>query len=940
MKAVTLLIVLVFVLTYHDIPAQEKNKISSDQKLELSQKIVSGQLDNGLKYFIRQNKKPEKRAELRLVVNAGAILEEDDQNGLAHFTEHMGFNGTKNFKKHELIDFLESIGMKFGPEVNAYTDVDETVYMLQVPTDTPKIFEKGFEVLRDWAQNVTFEDEEIDKERGVIIEEWRLGRGAFDRMWDKQAPVIFKDSKYAERNVIGTKEILESFPYERIKQFYKDWYRPDLMAVIAVGDFDVKETENIIKKHFSEIPAPDDARIREYFNIPDHKETLFAIASDKENFRSSVSVYYKKEIEPEETVGEYRRNLLYSLYNQMFNQRLQEITMQADPPFISAFSGNFDLVRTKAAYALSAQVKENGIEQGLAALLTEANRVKQFGFTETELERAKKNVLRWMERSYNERDKSESVGYANELVRHFLQKEPAPGIEFEYDMYKQFIPGIKLEEINGLISKLIRDENIVVLANSPEKEGLRIPTEDDLKKVFENAQNEKVTAYVDKTGSEDLFNFSPRPAEVVSENKMDDINITELKLANGVTVVLKPTDFKNDEILFASFSSGGSSLVSDDEYISAQAAGAIVNQSGLGNVNLIELQKVMAGKIVNVSPWISLLQEGINGRTSPADVETMFKMIHLYFTSPRADSTAFQSYLLKNRTYLQNKSVYPEWAFQDTIQNVMSNYHERSKPWSVETLNEIDMNEALKIYKDRFADAGDFTFIFVGNFETEKMKELARTYLGTLPTIKRNESWKDLNIEPPDGIVKKAVYKGIEPKSQVFINFNGELDWSSENIYNLRAFTDAMQIKLREVVREEKSGTYGIGISNNASKYPKQKFNIYINFGCDPGRVDELVETVFMQLDSVQQYGISDTYVHKVKEQHLRSRETDLKKNETWLNSLRGSYTYGQDPHEIIEYEKLIQKISKEQIQQAARKYIDKNNYIQIVLYPEPNKSN
>lgn len=938
MKSISCFYAIILFLSF-SLSAQDK-PINTDQKLGLTSKVVSGQLENGLKYFIRANKKPEKRAELRLVVNAGAVLEENDQNGLAHFTEHMGFNGTKNFKKHELIDFLESIGMKFGPEVNAYTDVDETVYMLQVPTDTPKTFEKAFQVLRDWAQNMSFEDEEIDKERGVIIEEWRLGRGAFDRMWDKQAPVIFKDSKYAERNVIGTKEILESFTYDRLKQFYKDWYRPELMAVIAVGDLDPEKTEAVIKQNFSDMPVSQNARKREYFMVPDHKETLFAIASDKENFRSTVSVYYKKEVEPEETVGDYRRNMLYSLYNQMFNQRLQEITMQADPPFIGAYSGNFNLVRTKAVYTLSAQVKEGGIEQGLSALLTEANRVRQFGFTETELERAKKNVLRWMERAYNEREKTESVGYANELVRHYLEKEPVPGIEYEYELYKTFVPEIKLEEINGLIDKLIRDENIVVLVNSPEKEGLRIPTEADLKNVFRKSLNEKVTAYIDKSGSEDLLNVTPKPSPVIRENIIQEIEVTELKLANGVTVILKPTDFKNDEILFAAVSPGGGSLVNDDKYVSSQAAGAIINQSGLGKLNLIELQKTLAGKIVSVNPWISLLQEGLGGRTTPADIETMFQLIYLYFTAPRTDSTAFQSFILKNKTNLENKSVYPEWAFQDTIQNVMSNYHPRSKPWTVETLKEIDMVEAFNIYKERFADASDFTFIFVGNFEVETMKELVKTYLGGLPSIGRKENWKDPGIDPPSGIVKKSVYKGIEPKSRVYINFPGQFEWTPENVYGLHALTDVLQIKLREVVREEKSGTYGIGISNSAQKFPDQEYAIAINFGCDPGRVDELIETVFLQLDSVKQFGVSDTYIQKVKEQHLRSRETELKKNETWLNSLRSAYVNGEDPRNILENVKFIEALSKEQIQQSAKKYFDIKNYIQIVLYPESQKSN
>ncbi|MGE5431613.1 MAG: M16 family metallopeptidase [Syntrophomonadaceae bacterium] len=932
-----------FLLIFLNLNAQEIKKdpvlsqitVNPDDKLPLDPEIKTGKLPNGITYYIKKNLKPEKRAELRLVVNAGAIQEDDIQNGLAHFSEHMAFNGTKNFKKQEVVNFMESIGMRFGPEVNAYTSFDQTVYMLQVPTDTVKILQKGFQVLEEWAHNVSYENDEIDKERGVIIEEWRLGRGAEARMWDKQSPILFKGSKYAEHNVIGKKEILEKFDYETLKKFYKDWYRPDLLAVIAVGDFDVNTIEEIIKNRFSGITSPEKPREHTLSQVPDHKEPYFTIASDKEASRSEVSIYYMRPIEPEVTVKDYRRQIVEGLYNGMFNQRLYELSKQADPPFIYGQSGNYDIVRTKACYILAAMVKDNGINRALETLLREARRVDQFGFTATELDRQKKETLRWMEQSYKEKDKTESVRYASEYVSNYLTGEPAPGIAYEYDLYKKFVPEITLEEINKLASDFIRDENRVVMVNVPEKEGLAIPKEEELAKIFEAAGKEQVTAYVDKTVSTELLDNPPSPGRIASENKREDLGLTELTLSNGIKVVLKPTDFKNDQVLFTSFSRGGNSLVPDDDYVSAVVASSIVNEGGVGKFDQIALQKALSGKVVRVYPNISDLQEAVAGSGSSQDMETMFKLIYLYFTSPRMDSTAFLSYKGRMKAYFENRSADPYSALQDTFNLTLWNYHFRSNPWTVKTLDKIDLKKAFDFYKDRFADAGDFTFVFVGNFDVEKLKPLITEYLASLPSTGRKESWKDTKMEYARGVIEKQVFKGIEPKSYVVLSFNGPFEWSSQNIYDLRALTDVLDIKLREVIREEKGGTYGVSVRHGESHFPKQGYSINISFGCDPKKAAELTKAVFTQLDSLKNFGPAPTYIQKVKETHLRSRETSLKKNEVWLNSLSGSYFNGEDPKEILDYTKLIEKISASEVQTAAKKYLDEKNYIRVVLYPE-----
>ncbi|HEX2960405.1 MAG TPA: insulinase family protein [Ignavibacteriales bacterium] len=935
MKRILLSFSAFFFILFFNLNAQE---VSLDSRLPVDPEIKTGKLSNGMTYYIKKNLKPEKRAELRLVVNAGAIQEDDIQNGLAHFSEHMAFNGTKNFKKQEVVNFMESIGMRFGPEVNAYTSFDETVYMLQVPTDTMKILEKGFQVLEEWAHNVSYENEEIDKERGVIIEEWRLGRGAEARMWDKQSTIIFKGSKYAVHNVIGQKDILEKFDYETLKKFYKDWYRPDLMAVVAVGDFDVNTIEQIIKSRFSGIEAPKNPREHTLSPVPDHKEPYFAIASDKEASRSSVSIYYMRPVETDVTVKDYRRRIVENLYNSMFNKRLYELSKQADPPFIYAYSGRYDVVRTKSSYILGAMVKDNGVNKALETLLREAQRVDKFGFTQSELERQKKETLRWIEQAFKEKDKTENARYASEYIQNFLNGEPVPGIAYEYELYKKFVPEITLEEINKLASDYIRDENRVVTVNMPEKEGLTIPKEEELAKIFDASSKETVTAYVDKTVSEDLLSTPPTPGKITSEKKREDLGVTELTLSNGVKVVLKPTDFKNDEIQFTSFSKGGNSLSSDSDYVSAALASSIINEAGVGKFDQIQLQKVLSGKVVRVNPFISDIQEAVSGSGSAADMETMFKLIYLYFTSPRMDSTAFLSYKGRMKAYLENRSLEPYSALQDTFNLTLWNYHFRSYPWTLKTLDKIDLKKAFNFYKDRFSDAGDFTFFFVGNFDVEKIKPLLAAYLGGLPSTGRKESWKDTKMEYARGVIEKTVFKGIEPKGEVVLSFNGPLEWTQQNIYDLRALCDVLDIKLREVIREEKGGTYGVSVNHGVSHYPKEGYSVNISFGCDPKKATELTKAVFMQLDSLKNFGPAPVYIQKVKETHIRSRETSLKRNEVWLHSLLGAYSNDEDPIEILDYIKLIENISAKEVQTAAQKYLDEKNYIKVVLYPESSK--
>lgn len=903
--------------------------------LPVDSSITTGQLNNGLKYYIRVNRKPENRAEVRLAVNAGSILEDEDQQGLAHFVEHMAFNGTEHFAKHDLIDYLESIGMRFGPDVNAYTSFDETVYMLQIPTDSSEIVETAFRILQEWAYRVSFEPEEIDKERGVVIEEWRLGRGADARMRDEQFPTLFKDSRYAQRLPIGQKTVLDTFHHETLRRFYRDWYRPDMMALVAVGDFDKSHIENLIKTHFSGIPPSPAPRKREFYPVPDHSEPLFAIAADPEATGSRVSVYYKRDTREEGSEAAYRRSLVEALYDAMFNQRLDELRRQPEPPFLFAFSGQGRFVRTKEVYVLSAGVKEDQVAGGLETLLVEAARVRRFGFTATELQRQKTEMLRAMEQAYNERDKTESRVYAAEYIRNFLTAEPIPGIEYEYQLYQKFIPAITLEEVNRQAGELLTDHNRVVLVNMPEKEGVAVPSEAELQAVFQKAARVTVTPYLDQVSEAPLLPASPLPGKIGAENQIEEIGVTEWNLFNGVRVILKATDFQNDEVIFSAYSPGGNSLLPDRDYIAAVTAASIVSQGGVGNFSQIELQKKLAGKVVAVSPGIGALTESFSGSASPRDLETLFQLIHLYFTAPRKDSTAYLSYRSRIKGFLQNRGADPESAFEDTIDVVMAQRHFRARPWSEELLEEMDLARSFAIYRERFADASDFTFIFVGNLDLAAIRPLTETYLGSLPSLNRRETWKDPGIRPPAGVIRKEVRKGREDKSEVRIIFTGPFEWSRQNRYDIAAMAALLRIKLRETLREDLGGTYGVGVRASPSHYPEPDYEFSVSFGCAPGRVEELIQTVFQQIDSLKQFGASDKYLQKIKETQRRQYETDLKENNHWLSSLQFYYFNGESPLNILDYPQYVEKLDAAAIRKAAQAYLNEENYAIFILFPE-----
>ena len=932
-----LLILLVFCIAgAQDKPAEKPEVKSLDQILPLDPNLTVGKLDNGFSFYIRQNRRPENRAELRLVVNTGSVLEDDDQLGLAHFVEHMAFNGTGHFAKQELVKFMESIGMRFGPGLNAFTSFDETVYMIQIPMDNPKVMETAFQILEDWSHLLTFDHQEIDKERGVIIEEWRLGRGAYARMQDKQFPILFKASRYADRLPIGKKETIESFDYETLKRFYKDWYRPDLMAVIAIGDFDKATVEKLIKQHFSNLSPAPAPRPRTTYDVPGHQETLFAIATDKEATGTSVEVYYKLPLREQATIAAFRQQIVEGLYNSMLNRRFNELAQKPDPPFINAFSSLGRFIRSKEFYVLRAMVKDEGIERGLEALFTESERITRFGFTQSELERQKRDVLRSVERSYTEREKRDSNVYVSEYIRHFLQGEPIPGIELEFELYKKFLPEITLDEINQLGKQWITDRNRVIVVSAPEKEGLKVPTEEKLLSVLASAATKEITPYKDTITDQPLIDEIPGPGKVIKTRTIEKLGITEWELSNGVRVILKPTDFKEDEIVFRALSPGGTSLASDEDFIAAETAAQVISAGGLGKFNAVDLRKVLSGKVASVRPLISDLEEGLSGNGSPKDLETLFQLIYLSFVAPRADSTIFNVLTSQMKTVLANLKASPEMTFMETLQTTLAQNHFRERPMTVEMVDKMNLEKSYAFYKDRFADASDFTFIFLGNLKLETMKPLVENYLGALPSIHRKELWRDLGIHPPKGVVKKTVQKGIEPKSQTAIVFTGPFEYDRAHRNAIRALSLVLGTRLRETLREALGGTYSVAVNPIYEKIPDEEYAFMINFGSDPKRVEELVKVVFQEIEKLKTKGPTEKEVNDAREALYRQYETGMKQNNWLLSQLYFRYQLKEDPSELfINYQPSLKLLNPKAIQKAARTYLKTNNYVFVSLYPE-----
>ncbi|MDR3093896.1 MAG: insulinase family protein [Bacteroidales bacterium] len=898
--------------------------------------ITIKQLDNGLKYYLRYNAKPEKRVEFRLAVKAGSICETDKQKGLAHFVEHMCFNGTKNFKENELVNILEEMGVKFGNDLNAYTSFDETVYKLQVPSDRVDLIDKAFQIMEDWAHQVTFADKDIDEERGVIVEEWRLGLGASDRMLRQYLPVMFHGSRYAERLPIGDMEIVKNAPYEELRGFYRDWYRPNLMALAIVGDMPVKTMEEKLIQHFAGLQNPKNAPERIKYDIPDNKEPLIAVVTDKEATQNVVELFYKHPEKIERTVGDYREFILRMLYNNMLNKRFQELAQEPDAPFMYSGVSYEHFYGPTDVYTSVAVAKNNQINQSYIALLTENERVKRHGFTPTELEREKIEVLTRYEQIAKEANKNNSGSLVDEYIRNFLHEEPIPGPLTENALAKQFVPDISLEEVNQLAQKWIRDENVCLIVMAPEKDDLKIPMDLELSMLMPVVKQGEITAYVDQVLDQPLVANEPAGTRVFRRKDDPKFGTTELTFMNGAKIVLKSTDFQNDQILFAGFSPGGTSVYTNEDYMSAMMASGIVSQSGLGDFTQVALSKKLAGNTAQLSPYINSLYEGVSGSAAPKDLETMLQLNYLYFTNARRDEDAFKAYISRIRNQVQNLKANPMYAYMDTIYKIATCYDPRTIVIpSEKQVDQINLNHAIYIFQDRFADAGDFKFTMVGNFKVKEVIPILEKYIGGLPAKGRTETWRDVSPKFPIGIVRFEDARNSEEQSYVHIFMQNDFKWNYKECLVTGMLRDILNIKLRESMREDQGGVYGVRLGVDVEQYPKPKFALTVQWGCAPENTEKLISAVFDEINKIKTDGPTATDLNKVKETLLRGRETALRENSYWLGSLQNAARQNDPLMTLEEYKKLVQSISAKDIKNIARKYINENNYVVGKLLPK-----
>jgi zinc protease len=912
-----------------------------NQPIPVDPNVRIGKLPNGLTYYIRKNNRPEKKVELRLVVNAGSILERDDQRGLAHFVEHMAFNGTQNFKKNELISYLQSIGVSFGSDLNAYTSFDETVYILPVPTEKKELVDKGLLVLSDWASGIAFDPEEVDKERGIVLEERRIGRGADQRIRDKYFPKLLEGSQYAVRMPIGTKEVLENFKHQALIDFYETWYRPDLMAVVAVGDLDVAEMEAKIKQQFAVLIAKRKTTERPIFPIADTKGTLVEIETDPEAAFTSVQMLYKKKAAKIKTQADLRAQLVRGFYNSLLNARLNEIRQSPNSPFLNASAGFSSLFREKDAFAISGSTNPQGIKATIAALLNENRRVQLYGFTLPELNRLKQGYLTSLENRYNERDKNYSAGYASQYAANFLTGSPVTSAEFDYGFGKQIAPTITLEEINALAKNTTTADNRAIIISGAAKTDAKYPTREEILRLLEEAETAKLTPYTETLTNEPLVKDLPSNAQVTDEKKDDKFGITYWTLSNGVKIVLKPTDFQADQISMYGFSPGGMSLVETEKARSGMYFGQVVGESGVKNLSRIDLNKMLAGKRASASIGIDELYETVSGSSTPKDFETMLQLTYLKFTQVNFDRAVFDSIIGKQKMSLPTLTANPQAYFGEQVFKIISQNHPRAfNPYDLQNPERARFEDIQAIYKNRFADASDFTFIFVGNFEPETIKSQIVKYLGNLPSINRRETWKDWKVDPPKGPLEKVIKKGVDDKSVVQILYTGDAEYSRDEARNLSALGELLTIKLIEVLREEKSGVYGVGASGRLTKLPSGKYSFTISFASGPQNVDSLIAAVTAEIAKVQSGQINEKDISKVKEARLVGIEDSFKNNGYWMSTVSSRLRQGTEILTLEESKARINAINKNDLQKTAQKYLKPENRLQFVLMPETSVQN
>lgn len=939
--SVALMSAIVLVMSFYGF-AQNKNgkatKTISSKVLPFDPNVRTGKLANGFTYYIRHNTEPKNQVIFYLANKVGSILESDDQQGLAHFIEHMNFNGTQHFPKNEMVNYLQKAGVKFGADLNAYTGFDETVYQLPLPSDKPEIVKNGIEIMHDWAQSALLESTEIDRERGVILEEERLGKGAEDRMRKAYLPVLLNHSRYSQRLPIGVDTVLKHFKHETLRSFYRDWYRPNLQALIVVGDIDVDQMEATIKAKFADLKNPANEKPRVKYTVPLTGKNQFIALTDKEMSSTTIEVIIKHEGLTIKTADDYRKGIGRGLFNQMLGQRYQQLSTQDNPPFLAAGGSIGVLLGDMDSYNVNVRAKPDNLEDGFKAAWRETERLIQYGFTQTELDRVKKNYLNNLEQSLENKDKTGSTNYMNEYLIYFLRGEAAPGIEFEYQLAKEVMAEITLAEVNALTKEYIKSTDRDVVIKAPDKDKLTLPDEKKVNSWMDEVREEKIAPYVDDFMDKPILMNQPIAGKIIKELILDSLNATELTLSNGAKVILKKTDFANNDITFSAFSPGGTSLCSDADYQSALYAAYLTATSGLGEYNYEQYVKYVLDKRIGTYVYIDDYAEGMGGYARPESLEDLFQVVHVYFTQPKSDSVAFKNLILQNKASLANRGESPENVFEDTISSVMGNYNIRRTPPSLEKIGQLDQKRIYEIFSERFADASGFTFTFVGDFDLNQVKPLIEKYLGSLTATNSHEKAKDLGIYPPSGKITKTVYKGAEAKASVRLVLSGSYNYNAVDNKTMDALTETLQIRLLERLREEESGVYSPSANISYSKVPEQRFRLSVSFGCAPENVEMLIASVLDEIKKMKTDGPDEINVDKFKAEDRLKHEKQLRENYFWANYFQDQSLKNENLNEVFRYESILDKVTKNRIKEAANKYLREENLIRFMLLPEDTK--
>lgn len=934
MKRIITLIFSVFLITGHSFTIAQVNPAAP---LPQDSKLLKGTLANGLTYYIRENKKPEKKLELRLVVKVGAIVEDDDQLGLAHFAEHMAFNGTKNFKKNDIVSYLQSIGVEFGNDLNAYTGFDETVYILPIPTDQQANLEKGFQILEDWAHQVTYNTEDINSERGIILEESRLGKSGEERMFKKVYPNLFKGSKYAQRLPIGNDSIIRNFEPDVIRRFYRDWYRPELMAVIVVGDLPADQAKKLVEKHFSSIQSPAQPRKRDYAAVPPYTDNTAMVVTDKEatgfEFAINFPAFpFKKAV----TAGEYRKELVNNLYTSILGSRLRELTQKENPPFVYAYAGFGGYAKNYQSFTIQGGTGTNDVKKGIEAALTEIERVKRYGMTAPELERAKKNILSAYERSWNNRDKTESVQYADEYIRNFTDGEAIPGIEAEFELVKKLLPEITIQEVNAITDLFKNEKNRFTYVMGPEGNATLPSDQAILAMLDSKAGDASIKPYEEKAIASSLLTSMPKPGKVVSDKINSALGSRELVLSNGVKVSLKVTDFKNDQVLFSATRPGGLSAYGLSDKYSAENAVSVVSAMGVGAFSPTDLTKALAGKVSSLRPSISNYSSGFSGSSSKKDVEVLFQLLNLYVLEPRKDSALFNAVLQRGRAQVSMLGANPQVAFIDTLNRVMYNDNPLA-PSAVPKaahFDKINLGRSMAIYKELLGDLGGMHITIVGSFDEKEMIALLEKYVAGLPAVTKPVA-VDNKVRIAKGQQTFQVRKGKEDKSLIVGIFAGEVPYSEALALKLNGLSDALNIIITEEMREKIQGIYGGGTNAGVNKIPYGAYQMILQLPCGPAKVDTLISSFNSELKRIADKKIDQSYAEKVKKAWIEKYKVDVKTNAFWLSALQDIARGERTTDRVINAERYYNALSLQDLSDAAQLISKSASRIMAIQMPE-----